>query len=184
MKKGPVLFIISLLALGGCGEKTPEGSSAHKMLPIARPVQSAPPQSMPQPGPLPPKEKPVIPAPIEMAGPATAPYTPAGKPDPFLPAEILLDSRGRKKTKVLPLEQFEISDYELVGIVTGSGIKKAMIQDLSGKGYLVQIGTTIGKRGGKIIRIAEREVVIEEVFQDFLGRKSVRKVSLKLPQPH
>ncbi|MBA4394431.1 MAG: hypothetical protein C0407_12840 [Desulfobacca sp.] len=183
MKKGPALFIISLLALGGCGEKTPEGSSTPKAVPVASPIQPGPLQSMPQPGPLTPKGKPTVPAPVEKSGPPTASYDPRGKPDPFLPAEVFLESKGYKRTRVLPLEQFELSDYELVGIVIGSGLKKAMIQDPSGKGYLVQIGTAIGKRGGKIIRIADREVVVEELFQDFLGRKSVRQVSLKLPQP-
>jgi Tfp pilus assembly protein PilP len=183
MRKGPVLFIFGLLALGGCGEKSPEGSSTQKVLPIARPGQPAPSQSMPQPGPLAPMEKPAPPAPMEKSGPPIATYNPLGKPDPFLPAEILLETKGGKKTKGLPLEQFEISDFELVGIVTGSGTRKAMIQDLSGKGYLVQIGTPIGKRGGKIIRIANKEVVIEEPFQDFLGRKSFRKIPLRLTQP-
>jgi Tfp pilus assembly protein PilP len=183
MKKVPVLFIISLLALGSCGEKAPEGSPAKKVVPVARPVQPGPPQSMPQPGPLVPKEKPAVPAPVEKSEPSITSYDPRGKPDPFLPAEGFLESKGDKKNRVLPLEQFELSDYELVGIISGSGLKKAMIQDPSGKGYLVQVGTTIGKRGGRIIRIADREVVIEEIFQDFLGRKSVRQVSLKLPQP-
>jgi type IV pilus assembly protein PilP len=82
----------------------------------------------------------------------------------------------------MPLEQFEISDYELVGIVAGSKIRKAMLQDISGKGYLVQVGTIIGKRGGKIVRIAEREVIIEEPFQDFFGKKIIRQISLKLPK--
>jgi Tfp pilus assembly protein PilP len=183
MKKSAVLFVLGLLALGGCAEKAPEGTSVQKMSPGIRPSQSVPPSSAPQPGPnLPPKEKPAVPAPVEKLEPPLAAYDPRGKPDPFLPAEATQESKGGKKIKVLPLEQFEVSEYELVGIVTGSGLRKAMIQDLSGKGYLVQVGTPLGKRGGKIIRIADREVVIEELFQDFLGRKSVRQVSLKLPQ--
>jgi Tfp pilus assembly protein PilP len=183
MKKGLLFLILFLLASVGCGEKTPVGSSAPQGPPVARPVQLSPPQSRPQPGPILPKESPAVESPVEKSGPPTATYNPAGKPDPFLPAEVTLESKGGKKTRVMPLEQFEISDYALVGIVSGSGLKKAMIQDLSGKGYLVQVGTSLGKRGGKIIRIAEREVVIEEPFQDFLGRKGVRKISLKLPQP-
>ena len=80
------------------------------------------------------------------------------------------------------MEQFEVSDFELVGIVSGSGIKKAMVQDPTGKGFLVQIGTHIGKGGGKISRVADKEIIIEEPYRDFLGRKSFRKISLKIPQ--
>ncbi len=182
MLKGPVLVIIGLLALGGCGEKSPQGPSTQKGLPVARPVQPGPPQSMPQPGPLSPKEKPALFTPVEKSEPPAAPYNPTGKPDPFLPVQAALDSKGGKKTKGLPLEQFEVSDFELVGVITGSGLKKAMVQDPTNKGFLIQIGTPIGKRGGKVIRIADKEVVIEEPFRDFLGRKSFRKISLKIPQ--
>ena len=74
------------------------------------------------------------------------------------------------------------SDFELVGVVTGSGIKKAMVQDLTGKGYFIQVGTRIGKMGGKVTRITAKEVVVEEPFQDFLGRRSSRVITLKIPQ--
>lgn len=182
MRKGPVFVIIGLLALGGCGEKSPQGPSTQKGLSVARPVQPGPPQSMAQPGPLTPKGKPALPTPMEKSEPPAAPYNPTGKPDPFLPVQAALDSKGGKKTRVLPLEQFEVSDFELVGVIIGSGLKKAMVQDPTNKGFLIQIGTSIGKRGGKVILIADKEVVIEEPSRDFLGRKSSRKISLKIPQ--
>jgi type IV pilus assembly protein PilP len=185
MRRGSVLFGISigLLALVGCGEKSPEGSSTQKVLPIARPVQPAPQPSLPQPGPLAPKEKPPLPNPVEKSKGPISSYNAMGKPDPFLPAQASRDSHGEKKTPVLPLEQFEVSDFELVGVIIGSGLKKAMVQDPTNKGFLIQIGTPIGKRGGKVIQIADKEVIIEETFLDFMGRKSSRKISLKLPQP-
>ncbi len=98
-----------------------------------------------------------------------------------MPTTVSIQATTKGK-KVLPLEQFEVSDFELVGIVTGSGIKKAMVQDLTGKGYFIQVGTRIGKMGGKVTRITGKEVVIEEPFRDFLGRRSSRVITLKLPQ--
>ncbi len=83
----------------------------------------------------------------------------------------------------MPLEQFEVSDFELVGIVSGPGIKKAMVQDPTGKGFMVQVGTHIGKKGGRITRVADKELIIEEPSRDFLGQKSFRKIALKIPQP-
>jgi type IV pilus assembly protein PilP len=183
MRKGSVLFISGWLALAGCGEKSPEGSSPQKVIPIAHPVQPAPQPSRAQPGPMPPKAKPALPAPVEKSEAPIASYNASSKPDPFLPPQASLDSKGGKKTHVLPLEQFEISDLELVGVITGPRLKKAMVQDPTNKGFLIQIGTPIGKRGGKVIQIADREVIIEESFMDFMGRKSSRKISLKLPQP-
>ena len=99
-----------------------------------------------------------------------------------MPTTVSIETTSKGKKKVLPLEQFEVSDFELVGVVTGSGIKKAMVQDLTGKGYFIQVGTRIGKMGGKVIRITGKEVVIKEPFQDFLGRRSSRVITLKLPQ--
>jgi type IV pilus assembly protein PilP len=118
---------------------------------------------------------------VEKGGPL---YNPLGKPDPFQP--VSLESGPKKKgkpEKVMPLQRFELSEFELVGILSGSGAKKALVQDLSGKGYFIQVGTPIGKKGGKVVQIDDREVVVEESFKDYLNRVKTRRVSLKLPQP-
>ena len=175
MKKYLILFILYftlLVALGGCGKTAQEGPSPPKILPSARKDNLAP---------LPARPQSPAPSSAEMAAPTVPPYNPTGKPDPFLPTTLSLEAKSKGK-KVLPLEQFEVNDFELVGVVTGSGIKKAMVQDLTGKGFFIQVGTRIGKMGGKVIRITEKEVVIEEPFQDFLGRRSSRVITLKLPQ--
>lgn len=99
-----------------------------------------------------------------------------------MPTTVSSENLSKGKKKVLPLEQFEVNEFELVGVLTGSGINKAMVQDLTGKGYFIQVGTRIGKMGGKVIRITGKEVVIKEPFHDFLGRRSSRDITLKLPQ--
>jgi len=172
MRKNWVLFIIVFLASGGCGEKAQEGPSPQKLPPIPR-VEKALPQTTPTPSP--------IAVPSEKRGQTDQPYNPIGKPDPFQPTRVALE--GKEGGKVLPLERFEVNEFELVGVVTGSGIRKAMIQDMTGKGFLIQVGTRIGKRGGKVIQIRDKEVVIEEPYLDFLERKSFRKIILKISQP-
>lgn len=178
MKKSLILFIFLFLSLGGCHEKGQEDGSTRKLLPL--------PQPMPTKGwtgKTPPPQAPVVPLKkTELPEKSEPLYNPIGKPDPFQPVSTQLEAKGEGKAKILPLEQFEINEFELVGIVSGSGIKKAMVQDMTGKGFLVQVGSRIGKKGGKIIRIADKEIIIEEPFQDFLGRKGVRKISLKMPQ--
>jgi len=132
-------------------------------------------------GPSPTILQPATLSPVERSEPTPSFYDPKGKPDPFQPTRVTLETRD--KGKVLPLEQFEVNEYELVSIVIGSEIKKAMVQDLTGKGFLIQVGTRIGKRNGKVIQITDRQVVVEEFSQDFLGRKSSRKILLSIPQP-
>jgi len=124
-----------------------------------------------------------IPFPTEKSEQTTLPpYDPTGKPDPFQPTTVALEAKGKGKNKILPLERFEVTEFDLVGVISGPEIKKAMVQDLTGKGFFIQVGTRIGKRKGKVIQISDKEVIIEEPFKDFLGRKSFRKITLKLPQ--
>ncbi|MGC1402058.1 MAG: pilus assembly protein PilP [Thermodesulfobacteriota bacterium] len=168
MRKILILFIFLYLATGGCGEKTPEHLSIQKLPPLPQPVKIRPQGPSLSPVTVHP-EKP------EQSEP---PYNPTGKPDPFQPSRISIEAKGGG----LPLEQFEVSDFELVGIVSGPGIKKAMVQDPTGKGFLVLEGIRIGKNGGKVTRIADKELIVEEPYRNFLGRKSFRKIALKIQQ--
>jgi len=160
-----------LWGLSGCG-----GNPSENKGPLSK---SPPPQPI----------KPVVQGPpsayikpVEVSpAPQEHPFNPEGKPDPFQPPAEELTGGLKRKGGVLPLEQFEVSDYQLVGIVRGPGLKKAVIQDLTGKGFFVVVGTRIGKGGGSITRITEKEVLIEEPYYDLTGRKKNRKISLKIP---
>jgi Tfp pilus assembly protein PilP len=174
MHKIPVFMMGVFLAIGVGGGSVFGDSSIPQNPWIPKPAK---------PGPQTPSTlfstRPPLPGPE----PGDPPYDPTGIPDPFQPPKENLAMEGRGKARMLPLEQFEIGEYELVGIVSGSGIKKAMIQDMTGKGFLVTVGTGIGKRGGKIIGIGTREITVQEPYTDFLGRKKNRRVSLKIPDP-
>lgn len=166
------LFIgVSLLITGGCGPSG-EGPIAHK-LPLLPAGKTSPPQA----------------AVASKAGPAALPakpepaYDPNGKPDPFQP--LALENVGdlkSRRTRTLPLQQFEVTEFELVGIVSGTGENRALVQDSSGKGYLVKVGTPIGKNQGRVVAIAAKRILIEEKVKDFLGREKSRIVALKIPQ--
>jgi type IV pilus assembly protein PilP len=82
----------------------------------------------------------------------------------------------------LPLQQFEVTEFELVGIVSGAGGNRALVQDASGRGYLIKVGTPIGKNQGRVVAIADRRILIEEKIKDFMGREKSRTVALKIPQ--
>jgi type IV pilus assembly protein PilP len=168
-----IMFFIGLAALEGLGETAQMNPAIPPTIPM---VQKA--------GPPPAPSSPPLAAPVP-SGPATQSppiYNPTGKPDPFMPTRVTIETAGMGKKKVLPLEQFEVGDFELVGVFTGNGTKKAVVQDLTGKGFFIQVGTRIGKMGGTVIRISEKEVYIREPFRDFLGRISSKVIILKLPQ--
>ena len=177
-----IFFYLSLLgwALLSCGGPSPEGKPA-KARAVPALQSPLPAQGRPMVNPLP-QPKAVITALPEKEAPA---YIVEGKPDPFKPLNLEWGSLEKQKlAKVLPLQQFELSEFELVGILSTSGTRKALVQDLTGKGYLVQVGTKIGKKGGRLSKILSQEVLVEEPYQDYLGRAKIRKVALKLPRPN
>ena len=68
----------------------------------------------------------------------------------------------------------------LLSGVRTSGNSRAMVQDGSGKGYTVKIGTLVGKRFGQVKQIRRDEIVVQEEFRDFTGKRIPVYKSLKL----
>jgi Tfp pilus assembly protein PilP len=173
---GLILSALLLWGISGCGGNPQEGGGPSPKPPVPKPASppAQSPLSLPKPG-----------GPALSPEPAERPFNPEGTPDPFKPPleQVTADTKSKSKGDALPLEQFEVNDYQLVGIISGAGIRRAVIQDLTGKGFFVTVGTRIGKGGGRIVKITEKEVLVEEPIQDFMGRKKNRKVSLKIPNP-
>jgi type IV pilus assembly protein PilP len=111
---------------------------------------------------------------------ATPHYSPLGKRDPFLPATTKTETR-KVKRDLSPLEQFELGQLKLVGIVWDTKEPRAMVEDTGGLGYIIRVGTPIGSNEGKVKAIKPDEVVIEEYYVDFYGARKSRDFSMKLP---
>ena len=105
-------------------------------------------------------------------------YDPIGKRDPFK-SLVVEELTNRPKPKT-PLQQYDIDQLKVVGIIWGISNPKAMIQAPDGKGYVVGKGTPIGKGRGKVTRITQREVVISEEYRDFEGKLLVNETALKI----
>jgi Tfp pilus assembly protein PilP len=56
-----------------------------------------------------------------------------------------------------------------------------MIEDNAGLGYIVIIGTPLGRNEGKVKTIDRNRLVVEESFEDSSGAKKKRDVIMKLP---
>jgi type IV pilus assembly protein PilP len=163
---GKLLVCFIVLTAYGCGSSG-EGPIAQRLgLPIMG--KTLTPQTV-----LPPSTGPsALPVKAEPS------YDPTGKPDPFQPPVL---EQTQQAKQLFPLEKFEVSEFQLVSTVSGSRGKKAMVQDPSGKGYLIKVGTPIGKNQGRVVAIADRQILIEEKIKDFLGREKSRTVPLKMP---
>ena len=117
------------------------------------------------------------------------PYNPQGKLDPFEPLfkerpQITQVKRKiKKRTPRTPLEKIAISQLKLVGIVLAPSGNKALVQEASGKGYIIKKGTYIGLNSGKVVDIQKDNVIIKEEVEDVLGKVTVRKKEIRLPKP-
>jgi len=108
-------------------------------------------------------------------------YSSVGKRDPFRPLSLKPKASQRARENLSPLERYELGQLKLVAIVWDIKEPKAMVEDGTGLGYVVKIGTLIGPNEGKVKAIKPTEVIIEERFTDFYGARKSQEVSMKLP---
>ena len=100
--------------------------------------------------------------------------------DPFRPFVLEIRPKKRDVDNLSPLERYEVGQLKLVGIIWDIPDPRAMVEDTAGLGYVIKLGTPIGRNDGKVKLIGPKEVVIEESFYDFYGTRKTREVKLKL----
>jgi type IV pilus assembly protein PilP len=118
-----------------------------------------------------------------------AKYNPIGKIDPFEPLfkeekTIAANTlKHKKRIPRTPLERIDLGQLKLVGIIMADSGNRALVEEASGKGYVIKEGTYIGTNGGKIVSIQKETVTVEEELEDVYGKLTIRKKELKLPKP-
>jgi Tfp pilus assembly protein PilP len=114
-------------------------------------------------------------------------YDPTGKPDPF--KSFILATAAQEETpkvvrrQLTPLQKMPLSEIEsgLKAISWGQLGNKALVEDATGKGYVVQEGTYVGQHDGIVKKIYEDRIVVEEYRRDpGKGRLEPNEVVLKL----
>jgi type IV pilus assembly protein PilP len=116
-------------------------------------------------------------------------YDAIGKIDPFAPLfrekpeSVKKGKRKKKRIPRTPLERIDLSQLKLVGIILASSGNRALVEESSGKGYVIKKGTYIGMNSGKVVNIKKEKVVVEEEFEDVFGKTKFRHREIKLPKP-
>jgi type IV pilus assembly protein PilP len=107
----------------------------------------------------------------------------SNKKDPFKPFIVAKTGADLKKALQtgLPIHSFDVSQFKLIGVITGVKENQAMVVDPNGKGYVLKIGMSIGKNDGRITAISTRGVEVLERFKDDNGR--VRKENIRITLP-
>ncbi len=174
---GVVLLLGIILACAGCGEapkptKVPISPTTKKGEVSSSPLSKAAPA---------PELK------IESPSVATYTYDPKGKTDPFKPLYVdRVEKAPEKKIIELgpegatPLERVDLAQLRLVALVWSIPAPKAMVEDATGKGYILSVGTSIGKYQGKVSQINSTGVVVTEKYIAPDGKIKNRDVPLNL----
>ncbi len=113
----------------------------------------------------------------------------SNKKDPFKPflvvkTEPKMSPESSKNTGriSLPIHSFDVSQFKLIGIITGGRENKAMVTDPGGKGYVLKVGMSIGKNDGRVVSINTSGVEVMEYSKNDSGRGRKESIKLTLPR--
>jgi type IV pilus assembly protein PilP len=185
-------LILIVLAAAGCGNSTesepppqpapvrkkvatPEKQTSQAVKPKERVARVEPPLPEKKPMIQQPEPSPGLPA-EQVGKQLTYFYDPKGKPDPFQPlfaTEVQLPPAKKKKGKekkrppLTPLQRIDLSQLKLVGIIVSPTGNNALVEEPSGKGYVIAKGTYLGTNFGRVKQILNDRVIVEEEVEDF-----------------
>jgi Tfp pilus assembly protein PilP len=80
--------------------------------------------------------------------------------DPFSPPASAAPAAGT------PLERLDLDQVRLVALVHDARPPRALLEDAAGIGYIVGVGTPVGRRGGTVVAIEPGRLRIREPDTD------------------
>ena len=79
-----------------------------------------------------------------------------------------------------PLEKVSLSQLKLAAVMLAPSGDKALVEEASGKGYVITQGTYIGRNSGQVVDILMDRIIIEEMAKDLLGKSVVKRIEMML----
>lgn len=202
-----LLLILAMVSLPSCSEEPPPAPkpktvkiNAQPAKPKAKPVATQPKLAIPQaeataaksstPAPSDQQEKPTSDL-IQESLQIASSYDPKGRFDPFEPlfkekseeGSVVDKGKRKKRTPQTPLERVALSQLKLTAIMRSPNGNYALVEDSTGKGYVVSKGTYIGLNSGRVIQIDKDHIVIEEEKENVMGQLTIQNSELKLQKP-
>ncbi len=175
------LCVVLAWAVGGCQNKPPAPRPVKKKL-VSAPAHAP---ARPKAGGVEegtPSEKALLKPVKENNEPSR--YHLKSERDPFKSFITVRTAAPASKTKAprikTPLQRYSLDQLKVVGIIAGGKMRKALLEDDVGKGYVVSVGDAVGRQGGKITSIRKDRIIIERAYSDVLGNKKVRRITKKL----
>jgi hypothetical protein len=106
-------------------------------------------------------------------------YSAEGKRDPFrsFVLDRLKELAGHTKG---PLEQFDVGQLTLHGVVWKTNRPRALVADPSGQVYVVREGDAIGTNEGSVVRIDDNLMLVRETYVDAMGEQTTKETEMRV----
>ena len=166
MKRYDLLIaaLLALMLLAGCNSEQPAPTAPPPPTAVAKPPAQA-----------------VAPPALEAAQPPEElkyVYAALGRRDPFVP----ITGKRVASFSDNPLENFDLLQFQLKGLIVGMGEPKAVVVAPDGKSYILKKGLRIGKSKGVIRDINRDRILVEERYQDLSGTTRIIIQEIKVPK--
>ena len=102
--------------------------------------------------------------------------------DPFRPFTLDMRLRPDLAIQQTPLQHYELGQLAVVGTVWDVSPPRAMVEDTTGMGYIVSLGTPIGSSGGVVTAIEPQRIIVEERVLDYYGKEQVNRIVMETPK--
>jgi type IV pilus assembly protein PilP len=133
---------------------------------------------------------------LQKLAPKPLKYRPQGKMDPFLPliakkkkttpvkSDTVDKNIQKRRTRILTLlEKYDLSQLKLTAVLRTSKHSVAIVEETSGRGFIVKTGTRIGLNSGRVVDILLDRIIIQETEEVLAGKKLYVTKEMKLNKP-
>ncbi|GBD98541.1 Pilus assembly protein, PilP [bacterium BMS3Abin07] len=109
-------------------------------------------------------------------------YTAGNRRDPFVSIITLAKKKMQtmKKKKSNPLENYDVTDFRLLGVIYDGKKYYASVVLPDNKAYTLKKGMKVGIYGGRVEDITSDKLVVKETVVDFMGKKKSKYTEIKL----
>jgi len=106
-------------------------------------------------------------------------YRPDGRRDPFRSMLFQLQAAKDKRARA-PLEQFELGQIALMGVIWEAEEPRALVTDPEGRSFVIRAGSRIGKNDGRVVHIGDNLIRVKETYVNFGGKETRKDVELRI----
>lgn len=118
---------------------------------------------------------------LSIAKVQAVPYTAGSRRDPFVSIiSYEKEKSALKKKSKNPLENFDVSDFKLLGVIFDGRQYYASVVLPDQKSYTILKGMKVGLYGGRIEDITQESLTVKEFVTDFMGNLKPKYTEIKL----